>query len=253
MIAAFAIRTAVARILRGATLAGMRVHEAALAPVDQLDQGAPFIVVNTEDQAAKEIDGCDLGGGERVIDLVIEIGSGHLGEVELPNGGTGPMVFIEATDTSKEAVIDLIVAQITAALAAPQGPWGDVLSAYRAGVEKIEIKRGIANEGGERFAFRQIVHRCEVVGEPIGAVEPGTPAALFLAAMRGDADLAPAADLVEATIAGMAPPEGYDWRAFGIGDGTAHVIGMGPLIAPSDRNPGELPEVLVEATPERDP
>ena len=253
MIAAFAIRTATARILRGATMAGARVHEAAIVPVDQIDQAAPFIVVNTEDQTAAQIDGCDLGGGERTIDLVIEIGSGQLGEVAMPNGGTGPILYIEPTDSAKETVLDLIAAQITAALAAPQGPWGDVLRAYRAGVAKIDVRRGISNESGERFAFRQITHRCEVVGETIGPAAVGTPAAALLAAMRGDADLAPAADLVEATITGMAPPEGYDWRAYGLGDGTAHAIGMGPLIAPEDRMAGELPTVLVEATPERDP
>ena len=69
-----AMRLAAARALRDRTLAGARVFDSAVDPIDQTiaEQRQPLLVLTT-DEHALEVSGRDLGSGTHRCDLVIEL------------------------------------------------------------------------------------------------------------------------------------------------------------------------------------
>ncbi|MFM8748392.1 MAG: hypothetical protein ACKOED_17280 [Aestuariivirga sp.] len=241
-LARLAMRIASARALRGATLAEGRVHDSAIAPIDQTiaEERQPILIVTTDDHEM-EVTGRELFHGNVSCDLVIEAAIAARVEV----AGEESVITIPHTDEGMELALDLMEHQVMAALTRGRSDWSRVWMKLVPRVSRRLSRRGASVEKGVRFAARQIVLTCDLIeaptdGAPIAA---GTAWADLLAVMAADTGLAPVARMLRAEIEGS-PLAGWRRAAnmLGIHLETADAIGLGPVLdLPED------PEVLEEA------
>lgn len=233
-----ALRIAARRAISGATFAGQRVHDSAISPIDHMvetGQAEPFIVVSSEDETAL-IKTRDVTGGDRSIDLVIEVAIAH---PVTANADGGSEIVIPATDAGLELSLSLIVRQVYRALFEQRGNvWADVFARFVLNVEKATNKRGVGNRDGARFAARQLVLTLDTLHEPPFGHVPasGEPWGDFLAAMEADDELATLAPLVRQSITGTPTIEDWDRTRSDLGlteVGSAHIglRGAGGLIS----------------------
>ncbi len=219
-----ALRMTARRLLDETTFAGGRVHDSAIAPIDHMVEKGndePFIVISTEDEEAIQIQGRDINGGHRKIDLVIEVAIAHAvsAPVPAPEGEEGEPpapeveIVIPATDAGMELSLSLIGRQIMRALFEQKdSPWAVLFKRFCINVEKVSNRRGVGNKVGARFAARQIIISIECLQEPFFGHEPeaGEPWGDFLAQMLDDPELAEIEPLVRATITGKPEIEAWD-------------------------------------------
>ena len=207
-----ALRLSARRLLGGATFAGDRVHDSAIAPIDHMVEAGndePFIIISTEDEEASDIHGRDVTGGHRKIDLVIEIAIAHAVSA-LPEAG--PEIVIPSTDAGFEVSLSLIARQVMRALFEQKdSPWDLLFKRFCLGVEKITNRRGVGNADGARFAARQIVLTLDCLQEPHFGHVPavGEPWGDFLTQVEADPDLAALAPLIRQSVTGK--PDIADW------------------------------------------
>jgi len=250
---ALAVRICAIQALRGATLAGTRVKDSALTPLDLTDHAdaAPVITVAT-DEGALDARGRDLLNSDRTLELIVELACAASVTVPLDDGeGTEQHVVIPHTDGGLEAVLDIMGRQVDRAFLAGN-EWSDLLRTFIDGFERVTLRRGAGSEKGVRFAAHQIVYSCKVMAEPpFAPVEPGSVWDRFLAALRGlGADTAGLADLIQAEIEA---PDLVSWRKvetdLGLRDRGAIQIGIGPAIEnpPLDEEPGPLETVVIQS------
>jgi len=250
---ALAVRICAIQALRGATLAGTRVKDSALTPLDLTDHAdaAPVITVAT-DEGALDARGRDLLNSDRTLELIVELACAASVTVPLDDGeGTEQHVVIPHTDGGLEAVLDIMGRQVDRAFLAGN-EWSDLLRTFIDGFERVTLRRGAGSEKGVRFAAHQIVYSCKVMAEPpFAPVEPGSVWDRFLVALRGlGADTAGLADLIQAEIEA---PDLVSWRKvetdLGLRDRGALKIGIGPAIEnpPLDEEPGPLETVVIQS------
>jgi hypothetical protein len=249
-LARLAMRIAAARALRGATLAEGRVHDSAIAPIDQTiaEERQPVLIVTTDDHEM-EVTGRDLFHGNVSCDLVIEAAIAARVEV----AGEESVITIPHTDEGMELALDLMEHQVMAALIRERTPWSRVWMKLVPRVSRRLSRRGASVEKGVRFAARQIVLTCDLIEAPTdgAAISEGTAWADLLGAMDDDTDLSHIAQMLRSEIEGTPLA---DWRRaanmHGIHLETADAIGLGPLLDLS----GD-PEIFEEAeiTGEPDP
>ena len=113
-----AMRVAAARALNGRTLAGPRVFDSAVDPIDQTiaEQRQPLIVLTT-DEHELDVTGRDLDSGNHQCDLVIEVAIAARVEVPASDGQGGQItIAIPHTDEGMELTLDLMEHQIVTAL-----------------------------------------------------------------------------------------------------------------------------------------
>lgn len=241
-LARLAMRLAAARALKGATLAGDRVFDSAIDPIDQTiaETRQPILVVSTEDQEM-DIKGRDLMHGSASCELVIEAAIAARVEVSLPDGEGGETsIVIPHTDEGMELVLDMIEHQVVAALIRERTEWSRVWMRLVPRITRRASRRGASSEKGVRFAARQITLTCDLIEAPTdGAAIPqaGTWADV-LAVMADDPALAPIADMLRAEIEGSPVA---DWRRaanmLGVDFATADAIGLGPVLDLDDEPP----------------
>lgn len=230
-----ALRLSAVMALKNATLAGKRVFDSAILPVDKLTTKAgpePFVAISTEDETSKP-NGRDLHNGDRTIDLVVEIAIGKT--VTLPgDGGVG--VEIADTDANLEMSLAIVMRQVEACLfGAGGGRWGKVFRAIAKTVEETVTRRGLPEKEGERFAARQTGYRIKAFAEPAFGKEPpaGSPFEQFLAALDTEPGYEAFASIVRQAIEG-APigwPQVYSIGAVmaGYTEEEGRSIGIAPL------------------------
>lgn len=207
-----AMRVAAACALRDRTLAGPRVFDSAVDPIDQAiaEQRQPLIVLTT-DEHALDATGRDLGSGNHQCDLVIEVAIAARVEVPASDGQGGQItIAIPHTDEGMELTLDLMEHQVVAALTRDDNAWSRIWMTLVPRVQRRLSRRGASAENGVRFAARQLVLTCDLVDTPpIGTqIEAGTAWGDALAAMEADPALAPIAAMIRAEIEGEAVP---DW------------------------------------------
>ncbi|MCI5078716.1 hypothetical protein [Oricola sp.] len=212
-LARLVMRIATARALKGATLAGPRVFDSAVDPIDQTiaEQRQPLIVLTT-DEHELEVTGRDLGSGSHRCDLVIEVAIAARVEVPASDGQGGQItIAIPHTDEGMELTLDLMEHQVVAALTRDDNEWSRVWMKLVPRIQRRLSRRGASAENGVRFAARQLVLTCDLVDTPpFGAeIEAGTAWAYALCAMEADPELAPIAGMLRAEIAGASVP---DWE-----------------------------------------
>lgn len=248
-LARLAMRLAAARALKGATLAGDRVFDSAIDPIDQTiaETRQPVLIVYTDDQEA-QITGRDLMHSSVSCDLVIEAAIAARVEVPMPDGEGGETsIVIPHTDEGMELVLDIIEHQAVAALTRERSDWSRVWMKLVPKITKRLSRRGASSEKGVRFAARQITITCDLIEAPTvgGPVPAGGTWADLLAVMGADPQLGPIADMLRAEIEGDTLA---DWRRaanmLGIELETADAIGLGPVMDLTD-DPALLQAVVI--------
>ena len=236
-LARLALRLSTARALRDATLAGSRVFDSSIDPVDlRLSaERQPVITVYTDDHEETTRGRGEGIGGDASCDLVIEFAVAGL--VSAPVDGGAALVIAE-TDEAMEFLLDLMERQIVSALTAGQGPWATLWRVFCVGVNRRMSRRGASAEDASRFAARQLTLTCDLLIDPApsGAVPPGAWADL-VATMEADAALSALAPLMRSEIEGTS---GADWHsiaaALGVNLDVASALGIGPYGGGAEAN-----------------
>jgi len=202
---ALALRLATVLALRGRTIAGDRVMDSAITPVDQrvADERKPALAVYTDDLSSTP-EGRDLLSGDRSLQLVIEIVVAnqveHEGEVT---------IIVPETDEGLELTINLAERQVLRALQAEAATWPDIWRGLVLKIIKVESQRGAGEKGGVRFAGRQLLLTVQPLAEPgFGAPASGVWRD-FLDALGLEPDFATLVPLLEAEFEGEPLT---DWR-----------------------------------------
>ncbi len=239
-----ALRMAARRLVEGATLAGDRVFDSAIAPLDEMIAGdpAPAIVISTEDEKFN-VAGRDVIGTGGTIELVFEVVVASYVQQTIMVAGeeqTALDVVIPATDAGFEVSLSLISRQIMRALTY-KGPapsvWFDVFKRLAPSIKSIASRRGAGGKDSTKFAARQIIITVDAVAEPDFGVEPepGTSIAAFLEAVEADGELRQMAPMLRAVIVGDDIPT---WRRsaseLGLLDVEAAGLGTMPAIIPPE-------------------
>lgn len=227
---AFALRCAAVRMLRGATLAGDRVYDSAILPLDLTKEEAKPTITIAVDEGESKPEGRDVLGAEQQLELVIELVCASAVTVGGGKGEKTVCVELHHTDQGLELILNLMARQIDRAMLT-NSPWSDVFKSFVTGIRKITYRRGAGAENGARFAAHQWVYSCSVVAEPsFDSVPPNGHWSRLLSAMRSDPGLSQVADLIELEISS---PDLPSWRRaeadLGLKTGHASSIGLGPL------------------------
>lgn len=238
------MRLAAARALKGATLAEGRVFDSAIDPLSFVRDGPalPAIVVTTDDHEITT-DLRDFRDGGQTCELVIEIVIASAARVPASDGSGGTVqVEIPHTDEGAELLLDIAEGQIKAALADGNTAWSRVWMLMVPKVHRLASRRGASADDGVRYAARQLVYGCDLVGEPVRGetIPAGGAWAAALAAMDADTALKPIANVVRAEVAGTTTTLQQIANMLGVTTTTADWLGVGGLIA------GENPDELVE-------
>lgn len=232
-----AVRIATQRALSGQTLAGTRVYDSQIDPIDLSVQThrEPFVVVYTDDHT-RPLAGRDLTHGEDGLDLILELAVAA--KVKAParaeGGATAPDVEIPQTDAGMEIVLDILEHQAMQALQAGRTPWSRVWQRMTARLTRRLSRRGASNENGVRFAARQITITCDPIGDPDAGVDlaPETAWGAFLAALEADEELSAIADVIRHAVTTGGPLT--EWRLaaerLGVSDATVDAIGIAPVL-----------------------
>lgn len=215
------MRLAAAHALRDRTLAGARVFDSAVDPIDQTiaENRQPLLVLTTDEHEA-DVTGRDLAGDAQRCDLVIELAIAARVEVPACDGQGGQItIAIPHTDEGMELTLDMMEHQVLAALTRDDSGWARAWMKLVPRVTRRLSRRGASSENGVRFAARQLVLTCDLVDTPaIGAaIPPGTVWGEVLALMESDQNLEPIAALLREQIAGETVP---DWAR------TAQMLGL---------------------------
>ncbi len=224
-IARTAVRVAAVKAITGRTLAGPRVADSAIEPIDVAvgEVRLPLVTVTTDDDTI-DTHGRDAWSGRRDLDLVIEMAVA----TEVKDGG----FTIPQTDAGFEWTLDIMEHQIERALFDEGTPWGAVFMMLVPRIHKRVSRRGASAERGVRFAARQLVLTVDVIATPEqGAeVDPGTGYGRLLALMAEDPELVKFGELLRGLIE---QPQRPGWKraaeAAGLTRESAEAIGIAPL------------------------
>ena len=215
------MRLAAARALRDRTLAGARVFDSAVDPIDQTiaENRQPLLVLTTDEHEA-DITGRDLAGDSQRCDLVIELAIAARVEVPASDGQGGQItIAIPHTDEGMELTLDMMEHQVIAALTRDDTAWSRAWMKLVPRVTRRLSRRGASSENGVRFAARQLVLTCDLVDTPVAGaiIAVGAAWGEVLALMDADQSLAPIAAMLREQIAGTSVP---DWER------TAQMLGL---------------------------
>lgn len=247
-----ALRLCAVRALRGATYCGAKVFDSEILPIESVveRESTPFISVYTDSSKSESVDGKDMLGAQRLVDLTLEVAVTSVGTED-----DDTPALLQRTDAAIEAQLNFISRQIHRALFAANGGWGDLFKRFFRGVHRVETYRGAMAEG-QRFAARKICFTLNALAEPpYGA--PVGPWATLLEMMRADAGLTALADLFENEITSTALEEWQlgvadlgltleQWDVFGLTN-----LGGEPY-APQDGDEEALDASLDQTTPADD-
>jgi len=247
------MRLAAARALADRTLAGSRVFDSAVDPIDQTiaEQRQPLIVLTT-DEHELDVTGRDLTSGTHRCELVVEIAIAARVEVPATDDEGGQItIAIPHTDEGMELTLDIMEHQVVRALNRDDNPWARVWMMMVPRITRSISKRGASAENGVRFAARQLVLTCDLIDTPIAGadVAPGTAWGQLLNLLEADPALAGIASVLRAEIEGDLVAE---WRraaeALGVPLEVADQIGIGPTTDIAD-DPAPLSSITFDGGP----
>jgi hypothetical protein len=237
------LRMITAKALSGKTLAADRVRDSDVSDLSELmtAEAAPMIVIYTDDQVA-EYDAKELFNpkGHILLTVQISIAGATQGEIGPDNqvvataaGDEAPSRFyVPSTSSGLEAMIDIIEAQIKAALTDKDSVWAEIWADYVTKYRRSQSFRGASDQQGTRFAVRQFNIEVEVRSEPTPGRGVTPTYARILAALKDDADET-YADLVPLLTAVMVgkplQPFELEARQAGISMATRAIMGEQPL------------------------
>lgn len=224
-----ALRLATIRALKGRTFAEDRVFDSKIETIDVLapNETAPIIIVTTDDDEA-EIEGRDLFAGDHQHELVIEVAAW----TKVTTEKDGEVLVLPATDAGLEITLNLVCYQITRALAADGGKWGDLWRSIVTAVPKVTSRRGADDTNGVRYAARQLVYTVDHIAEPMPGRMPeeGETWSRILSMLKADPEFAPIGKIIEAEIEAVALTPWEQVRAsLGLADDEATWVAQQPV------------------------
>lgn len=235
-LAELAVRLATVHALRAALGATVRISDSQIDPVDVRTKAArdPQIAVYTDDAAFQGGDGRDLLGGDRSLQLALEIVVAQ--EVEIQGDDGGQVVSIPQTDEGLELALDLVEREALWALQGSNAPWSELWRSLIGKVLKGERQRGAGSKDGVRFAARRLLLTVDALHEPAFGADPAGSWRTFLDLIAATPDLQLLAGPLEAAFLGEALP---DWRQVQAGVGltreSARMIGVDPVLDDGDQ------------------
>ena len=242
-----AMRLAAARALRDRTLAGARVFDSAVDPIDQTiaETRQPLLVLTT-DEHGLDVTGRDLNSGAHRCDLVIEIAIASRVEVPASDGDGGQIsIAIPHTDEGMELTLDIMEHQVTRALTRDDTAWSRTWMKLVPRITRRLSRRGASSENGVRFAARQLVLTCDLVDTPLagGSIASNSAWGDVLVLMEADPILVNIASLLRAEMDGTPLA---DWRraaeTLGVPLEVVNQIGIGP-VEDLDADPQPLSDI----------
>lgn len=192
MLSRLALRLAAVEALTGATIAGARVYDSRIDPIaaaateEALDaaiaefEDKPVLVVYTEEDEARPFEGERVPIRDRVVTLVVEALIATRGRVEVTDD-TGASVVVATldasiTDRQREALLDLLEAQIARVLIPEHAAAGPAAALYRRcarearAISSTPLRAGGA---GLRRALRTVTLHIQVARDDWASVLPG--------------------------------------------------------------------------------
>ena len=241
------MRLTAARALRDRTLAGARVFDSAVDPIDQTiaETRQPLLVLTT-DEHGLDVTGRDLNSGAHRCDLVIEIAIASRVEVPASDGDGGQIsIAIPHTDEGMELTLDIMEHQVTRALTRDDTAWSRTWMKLVPRITRRLSRRGASSENGVRFAARQLVLTCDLVDTPLagGSIASNSAWGDVLVLMEADPILVNIASLLRAEMDGTPLA---DWRraaeTLGVPLEVVNQIGIGP-VEDLDADPQPLADI----------
>ena len=176
-----ALRHCAVQAIKGATIFDQNVADSTFAALDMTADGTlttnedrPWIAVYTDEGRAGGADVRSLRQNG-ALDFVVEFGIASAMTYIDPDTGASVIqgVNIPATDAAMELALDVVDAQIVAALTADT-PWADVWRDISDGVTQIDRRRTAGADNGMRLAARQmrVTLKCKpdpVRGQPLAS------------------------------------------------------------------------------------
>lgn len=250
---ALAIRTCTFLSLYRKTMAGDRVYESAITPIDEQvkDIPEPFITVAVDETSGSTDFAKSFLDATDSLVLVVDFAIGQRVTVDGMDGATASVVQIPFTDPGLEWSLDIMATQIRSRLAIDP-VWSDLWKRFVLKTNRVMGLRA-ANAEGTRFASRQMLIDVQPIADPVfgAAPEPGSVMADFLAALRAipsdpvfgaDPELTVYGGLADAIEAAMLSPDSLEpWQIIagqlGIASQTAVAIGVGPMAPETIQRP----------------
>ena len=221
--------------LRGQTWADKRVFDSDNTPLSQalmLNEAAkPYIVVYTDSDNRNEMNGTDIYGMNREMNLVLELGVAS--KVEGEKGGT--TIKTPLTDEGMEVALDMVEGQAIAALFGdPQNDWSELLKGFVMRIHRLTGQRGASADRDHRWAARQVNIVCDVISDlPPGIPVPDDhPIRLFVATSEKhpEAGMDHAVEICNAFINDKGAPNWEQVQAsLGVRRLGLRAIGLAPL------------------------
>lgn len=208
------VRRLTIEALKGNTIAGDRVKDSELGPVEDwiYDEAKPVIVVYTDDSTT------DPGsGGERdlfgsgTVDLIIEIMMTQRMQVTISETGENAWVWdMPPTDAAMEMTLGWIERQVISAISHPANEWAELWRGFVLSIGQRQSRRGNSARDGVRFAGRQIVLPVTLIRDPAPGAEPSGKWLTLLQRLDSvTGDLAAIANVLRMMIS---PPADDAWR-----------------------------------------
>lgn len=178
-LAKLALRISAVQAIRGRTLVQENVLDSEIGAISESATGAietdkdkPFIAVYTD----KDKYSADGSNGQGFFEngsctLVLESGvTANMSYVDEETGAVVGGIGIPDTDRSREAMLDVVDAQIKHALKDPQNEWADLCLRFILSVQSVETIRA-GNASGVRISAHQTKIVCSLIDDP----QPGEP------------------------------------------------------------------------------
>lgn len=246
-LAELAFRLATVHALRAELGDAVKISDSQIDAVDIRGERArdPQIAVYTDDAVFQGGDGRDLLGGDRSLQVALEI---VVAQATVLDGDEGHSVTIPQTDEGLELSLDLVEREALWALQGSNGAWSELWRSMMVKVHKGERQRGAGSKDGVRFAARRLLLTVDTLHEP-GFGEPPTDVwKAFLDLVADTPTLAPLAGPLTAAFAG---PSLTSWRReqslVGLTRESVRMIGIAPTLDDGDQaEAAELEQIALD-------
>ena len=252
-----ALRISIVQALKGRTLFGDNVRDSSIGAIDIADDGTirtvedgPFIAVYThEGDVDTDLQARALTP-QGTTEIVLEWGiSAAMTE---PNRDIGESTIVGIglpdTDASFEFSLDMVGADIIAALTDPDNEWAERYRRLVFRHIKIKRTRAASGEGRTRLAGHQMIIWADLVDEPIIGDPLAGDIDDLLTAMEAleDDTLKSQAVMMRARLAAEPAPEWHQiQRRLGLTAPELAAMGRGPLPQDEDRSTPEFASATI--------
>lgn len=249
----FALRQAVAKTLRGATLAGQRVYDSPIEPLDEVvkpnGEGRPLIAIYIHETKKTSIDGRRLGQSQGEAELTIQVYSPHRVVLDV-NGAP-----VEIKGTGIAGILDFVERQIEAALVVSDGAWAKIfrrlVTSFSSATSTRLMVRVAEKDDGVFIPLAEISYTLKTAWEPVYGEPMDQMWTEIVNAFKADPQFNAMGHYMQALI--ELPADMNDWRraqaVLGATFGDMVNIGLTPPGAIAAEDAPLLAEIYAAAPP----